>query len=91
MGKFWQLSLLAILYLITACGSGNTLLVDDKAEKDAIINLICGSEPEASCISRVCANESKCAIIRALSNKAIFGFVAKYAECEGCNINLSSG
>ena len=84
MGKIWQLSLLALLFLVTACGSENSLLADNKVEKDAIITLICGSEPEASCLSQVCANESKCAVTHALSYEAIFDFVAKYAECEGC-------
>ncbi len=84
MGKFWQFSLLVLLFLLAACASKDTHLSDNKAEKDAIVNLLCGSEPEASCFSRICKNESKCAIVQALSNEAIFDFVSEYAGCEGC-------
>lgn len=55
-----------------------------RVERDAIIALICGSEPEAGCLPRICEQVDKCAVVQALSNKAVFDFVANYSACQGC-------
>lgn len=48
----------------------------------AVTSLICGSQ--ADCLSKICASPEKCPLRIALSNQAIFDFVATYSECEEC-------
>ena len=50
-----------------------------------VIDLVCGSENQANCISSACPNEVECPLLAALSDQAVFDFVKTYSECEGCN------
>ena len=85
MGKFQHLSILVLLFLLAACSLDTSGLSDQGVDKDAIISLICGSEAEESCLSKLCKKPDECAVITALSNQAIFDFVSTYAECQDCD------
>ena len=85
MRNFRPFSVLTLIFLIVACGSENTPLTTESVEKNAVINLICGSGSQTNCLSRLCENADKCPILSALSNKAIFDFVETYSDCQDCN------
>lgn len=85
MRKIYRVSFFVLMLLAAGCGR-ESLHFGEEETKDAAIKLICGAEPEANCLARLCENGEECAVIKALSEKAVFDFVATYAECAGCAV-----
>lgn len=85
MRQSHQISLLVLLSLIVACSPEKPHISNEVVEKDAIVHLICGSEPEAACLASVCPNMAECALIQALSAKTVFDFVTTYSDCPDCS------
>ena len=85
MRRAHQISLLAFLWLIAACGPEKPPISNEVVEKEAIVQLICGAEPEAACLASVCQDTADCALIQALSDKTVFDFVTTYSDCPDCS------
>jgi hypothetical protein len=85
MKNFYQFNFLVLFVLLAGCGSKKPSLLDSGVGKATVIHMICGAEIEEICLSKLCENTAKCAVIEALSNETVFDFVTTYAECQDCN------
>jgi hypothetical protein len=80
-----SLAALILLFLVAACGSANTASTAAPVEEGSILDLVCGSEPRAECLSKVCDQADNCPVIRALSSQPVFNFVETYSACLDCS------
>ena len=83
--KILQVSLLLLIFLLSACGSVGSDSNASPVEKQAVIDLVCGSENQSDCIASVCEKETECPLFAALGDQTVFDFVKTYSECDGCN------
>ena len=83
--KILQASSLLFILLFAACRSAGLVANGESVEMQAVIDLVCGTEDQAGCVSRVCANEAECPLFAALSDQTVFDFIETYSECDGCN------
>jgi hypothetical protein len=89
-----SLAALILLFLVAACSPANTTSTAAPVEEGSILDLVCGSESRAECLSKVCDQADNCPVIRALSSKPVFDFVLTYSQCLDCNtpdLSLESG
>lgn len=77
--------MLMLIFVQAACGSSRSIPNDQTDEKQAVIDLVCGSEDQADCVSAVCADVQACPLLGALSSQAVYSFVQTYSQCQGCN------
>jgi hypothetical protein len=82
---FWFM----LCLLLVAC-SGSTkktvsdnLIPDHPIPQQEILDLVCGSSND--CLQSICPDLDQCPIVIALSQPAIFKFVAEISTCEGCD------
>jgi hypothetical protein len=83
--KILQGSSLLFIVLFAACGYAGLAANGESVEMQSVIDLVCGTEDQAGCVPKICANEADCPLFAALSDQAVFDFVETYSECDACN------